>query len=365
MITISVALKASMASSHQTICQIVKIVLADTTVKAFARHSKDITFSGDTYLATNVDNFSDIASACDLSVDNGELSGVLTSPSITEASLHGGDWDYADFTLSLINWADTTQGALVLRSGKIGKVSARRNQFTAEHRSKLQAYSAVLGELTQPGCRAEFGDTRCTFNRNSLAVSSTLTGVSADGTTLYDTARTEPGPTGGIAITAVSLGSTTHITVVDGSTLSNGEAVMLSGIVGPAALNTSALIRNLSGNTFDVAADSTGFPAYVSGGTVTPLGADSGYFDYGLITMTSGLAINRSEEIRNYVPKQFVLELPFPTPYVPVATDAYTCTPGCDKSFATCKTRFSNQLNFRAENVLPGIDKVIQVGKQK
>lgn len=365
MMTISVALKAAMASSHQTVCQIVKITLADTTVKAFARHNADVVYGGDTYLATNIDNFSDIASACDLSVDNGELAGVLTSPSITEDSLHGGDWDYADFTLSLINWSDTTQGVLMLRSGKIGKVSARRNQFTAEHRSKLQAYSAVLGELTQPSCRAEFGDTRCAFNRASLAVTSTLTGVNSDVTTLYDTARLEAGPTGGIAITAVTTANPGQVTVVDASTLANGMAVMLSGILGPTAMNTSALIRNLSGNTFDVGADTSSLPAYISGGTVTPLGSDSGYFDYGLITMTSGLAINRSQEIRNYVPGQFVLELPFPTPYIPAAADSYSCTPGCDKSFATCKTRFSNQLNFRAENVLPGIDKIVQVGKQK
>jgi hypothetical protein len=53
-------------------------------------------------------------------------------------------------------------------------------------------------------------------------------------------------------------------------------------------------------------------PAYVSGGTVTPLGGDSGYFDFGTITFLDGLNAGRSMEIQAYVPGQIRLQLPMP-----------------------------------------------------
>jgi hypothetical protein len=365
-ITISNNLKTHLGKAALTVCQLLKITWADgVTVKAFARHDSDVTVGGVTFAATNIDDFSDIASACDLSVDNGQVTGVLTSPSITEPDLRAGLWDFARFELSLVNWASIADGVVILRSGQIGRVSAKRNTFTAEHRSKLQYYSMTLGELTQPGCRNEFGDGRCTFDRASLAVTGTVGTITNDGLTITDSARTEAGPASGIAITGVSNSNPCHITVASGTTLSNGEGVMLSGIVGPAQLNTSAIIRNLSGNVFDIGVDTSDtsvYPPYVSGGTVTPLGGASGYFDFGLMTMTSGAASGFAREVRAYVPGQWTLELPFP--YALAVGDAYSMTPGCDKAFDTCKNRYNNVTHFQGEPDLPGIDKVGEVGTQ-
>ena len=36
--------------------------------------------------------------------------------------------------------------------------------------------------------------------------------------------------------------------------------------------------------------------------------------------------------------------------------DTFEIMPGCDKTFAMCKARFANTINFRGENLLPGSD---------
>ncbi len=41
------------------------------------------------------------------------------------------------------------------------------------------------------------------------------------------------------------------------------------------------------------------------------------------------------------------------------AGDAFTIRPGCDKSFATCRAKFDNAVNFRGFPHVPGTDQVL------
>lgn len=362
---ISAALKAHLAQQYQTTCTIWKVLLTNGTVLGFTDHDQDIIYGGVSYNALVGYTRSDVAGANDLSVDNLEVQGVLNSPSITEADLHAGIWDFAQFEIYLINWADTTMGTLSLRQGRIGEVIVERNTFKAEILGLTQAYQRTIGELTSPSCRAELYDARCKVNPASFTVTGALTGVSPSGMTLYDSARTEPGPTGAVAITNVSNSNPGQVTLTSGASFSNLEPVMLSGIVGPSLLNTSTIIRNLSGNIFDLGVDTSNtsiYPPYVSGGTCIPLGGGSGYFDFGLITFTGGLNNGLAGEVASYVPGQWSLELPFP--YTISIGDTYSMRAGCNKALATCIAKFNNVLNFRGEPYLPGIDKITQVGKQ-
>ena len=45
-----------------------------------------------------------------------------------------------------------------------------------------------------------------------------------------------------------------------------------------------------------------------------------------------------------------------PLPQLPLAGDEVELTAGCDKSFATCRTRFANSANFRGFPHIPGND---------
>jgi cell wall-associated NlpC family hydrolase len=40
--------------------------------------------------------------------------------------------------------------------------------------------------------------------------------------------------------------------------------------------------------------------------------------------------------------------------------DAFTIRPGCDKSFATCRAKFANSINFRGFPYVPGTDQVLR-----
>ena len=326
-------------------------------------------------------------------------------------------------------------GALVLRAGHIGEVTLERNTFKATQSGRTQNYSRVIGELTQPGCRAELGDSRCkvplspptwgpttaygavapydasvgstvspvAFNdRNFLCttggtsggsepswnltiggttadgsvvwttiyartITSTITGVNSNLITLYDTARTEPGPAAGATIIGITNANPGLVHFTGGVGFYNFEAVTISGVVGPALLNANTIIQalNLGSGFFSLGIDTTNtgiYPPYISGGTVTPLGGDSGYFDFGLMTFTGGANNGISREVLSYVPGQITLELPFP--YAVMVGDTYMMTVGCDKSFTTCQTKFMNPLNFRGEPYLPGLDLIVQVGKQ-
>jgi uncharacterized phage protein (TIGR02218 family) len=120
-------------------------------------------------------------------------------------------------------------------------------------------------------------------------------------------------------------------------------------------------VHSPSTDAFFIDADATALPAYVSGGTATPYD-DSGYFDGGLMTITSGDNAGFSREVKAYVEGQWTIHLPFPYPLI--GTEDYTMVAGCDKTLATCISKFDNVLNFRGIPFLRGTDVLIQVGRR-
>lgn len=362
MITVSAALKAHLASETQTTALLWKVILTNATTLGFTNHDQDIVFGGVTYASATGYSRSDIPTGAALEVDALEVQGFLTSPSITEADLAAGIWDFAAVKISLVNYKDLTMGELIYRVGTLGEVTLERGKFKAELRGKTQAYTRIIGQNTSPSCRTTLGSSLCTVNLTPFTVTSTLTGVGADNRTLYDTARTELGPTGGISITGITRANPGVVTLASAVPWAVGTPVTISGVVGMLQVNTVTTVRNPSGSTFALPVDTSAFSAYVSGGTVTPLGANSGYFDNGVITFTSGLNNGLRMEVASYVPGQIILELPMP--YALAIGNTYSMHAGCDYSFATCRDRFTNVANFRGEPYIPGVDKLMQAGKQ-
>jgi uncharacterized phage protein (TIGR02218 family) len=90
---------------------------------------------------------------------------------------------------------------------------------------------------------------------------------------------------------------------------------------------------------------------------------DSGLFSYGIVTFTSGSNSGLSMEVKEYVKLAAgggMVTLALPMSYSIAAADAYTLSKGCDKTFETCRTRFSNAINFRGEPHIPGIDRILE-----
>jgi uncharacterized phage protein (TIGR02218 family) len=104
------------------------------------------------------------------------------------------------------------------------------------------------------------------------------------------------------------------------------------------------------------------FNATLTGGG-TPTAGD---FVGGLLTFTSGANDGFSMEVKRDAVDDVLgrLELFELMPAEVEIGDTFTVTPGCDKTLATCRDRFSNILNFRGHGALiPGRTKIIQYGE--
>ena len=84
----------------------------------------------------------------------------------------------------------------------------------------------------------------------------------------------------------------------------------------------------------------------------------AGWFSHGLLTWQSGRNAGRSERIGNHRKSgaETVLTLWQTDGTSPEAGDSFFVLAGCDKTFATCKAKFANALNFRGFPHLPGND---------
>jgi uncharacterized phage protein (TIGR02218 family) len=167
------------------------VTLMDGTVLGFTDHDVDVTIDGVTYVARTGYTASAIETSAALNVDNLELDSLLESPSITEDELLAGRWDHAAVEIFLFNWRDPAGGKQILRTGRLGQVSASGAGFHAEIRGLMQQLQQSIGQVYQPGCRADFGDDKCKFDKASVTFAATLTAVSADGRTLTAPALTQ------------------------------------------------------------------------------------------------------------------------------------------------------------------------------
>jgi uncharacterized phage protein (TIGR02218 family) len=91
----------------------------------------------------------------------------------------------------------------------------------------------------------------------------------------------------------------------------------------------------------------------------------AGWYDYGVMRMTSGENAGIEREIKRHTePGAYALILiqeafPFPV----LATQTVELLVGCDRTFAQCVAKFDNAVNFRGEPHVPGIDKVMKRGR--
>ncbi len=93
--------------------------------------------------------------------------------------------------------------------------------------------------------------------------------------------------------------------------------------------------------------------------TVDSLGGQvADYFKRGKVTFTSGDNNGRSFEIRTNA-DGITLELMFSPTYTIAVNDTIEVYPGCAKTLAECRDRYSNVVNFRGEPLIPTISSVV------
>ena len=87
--------------------------------------------------------------------------------------------------------------------------------------------------------------------------------------------------------------------------------------------------------------------------TVSGLGAfEAGWFSGGLLTWTDGANTGLSMEVRTHLGD--VIELWQTMAGAIAASDIFTITAGCDKTFPTCRAKFGNGVNFGGFPHMPG-----------
>lgn len=89
----------------------------------------------------------------------------------------------------------------------------------------------------------------------------------------------------------------------------------------------------------------------------------TGIFSFGTLTFTGGANNGLSMEVKEYalIPGgDGVITLALPMPYAIGVGDSYSLTKGCDKTLATCFSRFNNVVNFRGEPLVPGLDRMLE-----
>jgi uncharacterized phage protein (TIGR02218 family) len=91
-----------------------------------------------------------------------------------------------------------------------------------------------------------------------------------------------------------------------------------------------------------------------------------GWFTGGRLVLTTGANAGFSTEVKLHRASageaEFSLWQGAPSPMA--AGDVFTVKLGCDKSFATCRDRYGNAINFRGFPQMPGNDALIRIARQ-
>jgi IS5 family transposase len=131
---VSAELAAHLDGEVTTLATCWRLERADGWVRGFTDHDRDLVFDGQTYVAATGFLPSAIKSGADLSVDNLDVDGFLDDDALRAEDLTAGLFDGARIDIFLVNWADLSQGPLLLRRGWLGEVKRADNRFSAEIR---------------------------------------------------------------------------------------------------------------------------------------------------------------------------------------------------------------------------------------
>lgn len=94
----------------------------------------------------------------------------------------------------------------------------------------------------------------------------------------------------------------------------------------------------------------------------TGLTQADGYFNLGVLTMTSGAASGQSSNVQSYKHTSGAIVLLNPFSVAPAAGDTFSIYPGCDRQQATCSGKFSNLAHFAGVPYMPVPETIVDGG---
>lgn len=187
--TISAALGQHLDGEVTTLATCWRLERADGWVRGFTDHDRDLEIDALVYTAATGFLPSAIKSGSDLSVDNLDVEGFLDDHALRPEDLTSGLFDGARIEIFLVNWADLSQGRIVLRKGWLGEVKRADSRFSAEIRGIANRLQQTQGILYSRLCRVDLGSPECSVDLGPLTEDYAIETVTAgDGLTI-DTAR--------------------------------------------------------------------------------------------------------------------------------------------------------------------------------
>ena len=349
MISASAALIAHLEGSTLSLATCWRVTRRDGLVLRFTDHDRNLTISGETFLASLSYERSALAWRADLSVAQAELRAILDSASITERDIRAGLWDGAAVAIFVVNWSDLSQGILRRARGWLGELVIGENgAVRAELRGLAQPLQAPVGSVYQPTCRADLGDAKCKIPlRPPLWAASTAYGlgafVRADlGGGAYASSYDE----GGAIFECIQAGTSGASPPVwlTGAPFGDGGIIWQPR----AAWTRPATVSSVTGSSVLVLV-ADGIEAYADG-----------WFQRGVAVWETGANAGAVAEIVGWVQASRTLSLLSPPPFAPAPGDVLRVQPGCDKLRATCRDKFANADNHRGEPTLPGLAAVLE-----
>jgi len=312
----------------------------------FTDNTRDLVVGGETYLSAVGYERTEISNNDRLSVDGLEVTGIFDNVVILDTELRAGLFDDAAIQAFAVNWANTSQGVIPLRRGRLGEVIlGDKGTFRVELRGLTQALSRVIVELSTPECRADLGDSRCKIPIDPPAVQRSTAYVASpnpDFVTAGLTNRIHECTTAG---TTAASAPTYNSTV--GGTTNDGTAVFTTR----EAWTREAVVTDVTNNrTFEIDVDEDR--------DVT------GWFDGGLVTFVDGENAGVDMDIKTWTKTGGDLgdiSLFLPMPLNVAVDDALLISPGCFKRLdEDCVTKFANAINYRGEPTRPGRDEFLR-----
>ncbi|MDD3287433.1 MAG: DUF2163 domain-containing protein [Alphaproteobacteria bacterium] len=163
--------------SDTTLAELVKITRADGVVKAFTTFDRDLTVDGVVYVADGSLSTEQLPSSSALKSKDFTVVGIIDSECISEADLKNGAYDHALIDVYVCNWADVSQGSLLLRHGWMGEILYMEGKYVAQLRGLCDNLKRRVGDVFTPECRFDLGDGKCSVDVEAMAVSGYVTSV--------------------------------------------------------------------------------------------------------------------------------------------------------------------------------------------
>lgn len=340
-----------MSATPHTLGWLGQFVFGDGTTIRVSGTGQDQSFNSQTWTADKSFKGSTLKFQGDGSVPDGDVTApAAISDAYTAEDVYAGTFTDMEITLFMVSFNSPSDGGMQLGPYTVSEINYddRGKIATFEVRGILQRAKEITVEELSVSCRSDLGDPRPGFCNIPLypddVARSTAYAV-GDYVRVSDAGDyhnrmfrcTTAGTTAG---SAPAYNYTVAATTTDGTAVfTAAEAWVRSGVV---ATHT----------------DDSDFTA-----TLTESRAVDGWFTNGVIKWTSGQNAGLYNQVRAWTQSTSRIQVWGATRWPVAVADTFEIVPGCDKTAAMCKARFSNKINFRGEDFLPGMAFLIGAGQ--